>query len=132
MQYLEPCLRVNLITFFAIIEDLFNHFKDIFGNPYQKEHAIEKFRELKIEVSLFSGFYLKFIQLASNFEYTSKMLIWKFKHKLTPRLQDCLNSGVELSTSISVLAKCCLFIYKQMQATDKIRNRTKPLQSTQI
>ena len=55
------------------------------------------------------------------------MIIQEFKHKLTPRLQDYLNSGVELSTLISVLAKRCLSIYKQMQATNKIRDRTKLL-----
>ena len=59
------------------------------------------------------------------------MFIQEFKHKLTPCLQNYLNSKVELSTLISALAKYCLFIYKQMQATDKIKNRTKLLQSTQ-
>ena len=34
LQHLEPCLRVNSITFFATIEDLFNHLEDIFGNPH--------------------------------------------------------------------------------------------------
>ena len=42
-------------------------------------------------------------------------------------LQDCLNSGVEFSTLISALAKRCLFIYKQMQVIDRIRNKNKPL-----
>ncbi len=59
------------------------------------------------------------------------MLIQEFKHKLTPQLQNRLNSGVELPTSISALAKRCLSIYKQMQATDRIKDRTKP-QATQI
>ena len=131
LQHLEPCLRVNSITPFATIEDLFNHLEDIFGNSHRKEHAIEKFRELKMEASSFSDFYSEFIRLASNLEYTSEMFIWEFKHKLTPRLQDCLNSGVELLTSISALAKRCLSIYEQMQATDRIRDKTKPLQSTQ-
>lgn len=54
-------LLVNLITFFATIEDLFNHLKDIFGNFYQKEYVIKKFRELKMEASLFIEFYSKFI-----------------------------------------------------------------------
>ena len=84
-----------------------------------------------MEASSFSDFYSKFIQLASDLEYTSEMLIQEFKHKLTPRLQDRLNSGVELPTSISALAKRCLSIYEQMQATDRIRDRTKPLRSTQ-
>ena len=131
LQHLEPCLRVNSITPFATIEDLFNHLEDIFGNPHRKEHAMEKFRELKMEASSFSDFYSEFIRLASNLEYTSEMLIREFKHKLTPRLQDRLNSRVELPTSISALAKRCLSIYKQIQATDRIRDKIKLLQSTQ-
>ena len=43
---------------------------------------MEKFRELKMGASLFNDFYSEFIQLASNLEYISKMLIRKFKHKL--------------------------------------------------
>ena len=34
LQHLEPCLRVNSITPFATIKDLFNHLEDIFGNPH--------------------------------------------------------------------------------------------------
>ena len=79
----------------------------------------------------FNNFYSKFICLALEVEYISKMLIRKFNHKLTPRFQDRLNSNVKLTLSISALAKRCLSIYKQIQATDKIRNRIKPLQSTQ-
>ena len=60
------------------------------------------------------------------------MFIWEFKHKLTPRPQNCLNSEVEFPTSIPALVKHCLSIHEQMQATDRIRDRTKPLQSTQI
>ena len=122
---------MNSITLFATIENLFNYLEDIFGNSHQKEHAMEKFRELKMEASSFSDFYSEFIRLASDLEYTSKMLIREFKHKLTPRLQDCLNSGVKLPISISALAKRCLSIYEQMQATDRIRDKIKPLQSTQ-
>ena len=48
-----------------------------------------------------------------------------------PRLQDHLNSEVELPTTIQVLAKCYLLIYEQMQATNRIRDRIQPLQSTQ-
>ena len=74
---------------------------------------------------MFSDFYSEFIQLASDLEYTSKMLIRKFKHKLTPQLQDRLNSGIELASTISALAKRCLSIYEQMQATDQIRKKAK-------
>ncbi len=76
--------------------------------------------------SSFNDFYSEFIHLASDLEYTSEMLIRAFKHKLTPRLQDRLNSGVKLPNSISALAKRCLSIYEQMQAIDRIRDRIKP------
>ena len=125
LQHLEPCLRLNSITPFTTIDDLFNHLEDIFGNPHRKEQAMEKFRELKMGASSFSDFYSEFIRLASDLEYTSEMLIREFKHKLTPRLQDRLNSGIELPKTISALAKRCLSIYEQMQATDRIRAKAK-------
>ena len=118
---------MNLITFFAIIKELFNYLKDIFSNSHRKKHAIEKFQELKMEASLFSDFYFEFIQLTSDLEYTLEILIQEFKHKLTPRLSDCLHSGVKFITSISALAKRCLSIYKQMQAIDRFRDKTKLL-----
>lgn len=77
--------------------------------------------------SLFNNFYLEFIYLASDLEYISKMLIQKFKYKLTSHLQDKLNFGIKLSFLILILAKCCLSIYKQIQATNKIRDRIKSL-----
>ena len=61
LQHLEPCLRLNSITPFTTIDDLFNHLEDIFGNPHQKKQAIEKFRELKMGASSFSDFYSEFI-----------------------------------------------------------------------
>ena len=42
-----------------------------------------------------------------------------------PRLQDRLNSGIELPKTIFVLAKRCLSIYDQMQATDRIKEKAK-------
>ena len=75
LQHLEPCLRLNLITPFATIKDLFNHLKDIFGNPHWKEYAMEKFRDLKMGACSFNDFYSEFIHLASELEYTSEMLI---------------------------------------------------------
>ena len=75
--------------------------------------------------SLFSNFYSEFIRLISDLEYTLEMFIQEFKYKLTPRLQDRLNSGIELPKTISALAKHCLSIYKQMQATDRIKERAK-------
>ncbi len=125
LQHLEPCLWLNSITPFTTIDDLFNYLEDIFSNPYQKKYAMDKFWELKMGASSFSDFYFEFIRLALDLEYTSEMLIWEFKHKLTSRLQDQLNSGIELSKTISTLVKRCLSIYEQMQATDRIREKAK-------
>ena len=75
LQHLEPCLQLNLITLFATIEDLFNYLEDIFANPHWKDHAMEKFRDLKMGARSFNDFYSEFIRLALELEYTSKMLI---------------------------------------------------------
>ena len=53
------------------------------------------------------------------------MSIREFKHKLTSYLQNRLNSRIELPKTISVLAKHCLSIYKQMQVTNRIREKSK-------
>ncbi len=86
---------------------------------------MDKFQELKMGASLFSDFYSKFIRLASDLEYTLEMLIREIKHKLMPCLQDRLNSGIELPKTISALAKRCLSIYEQIQATDQIKEKAK-------
>ena len=125
LKHLEPCLRLNFITFFTTNNNLFNHLEDIFGNPVWKKNTVQKFRELKIGASLFSDFYPEFIWLASDLEYTLKMLISKFKHKLTSQLQDRLNSDIELLSTISALIKRCLSSYEQMQATNQIREKAK-------
>ena len=129
---MEPYLRLNLITLFAIIENLFNQLKDIFSNLYQKKYTIEKFQDLKMGASSFNDFYSEFIYLALDLKYIMEMLIWKFKYKLITHLQDWLNSGIALPTFISALAKRCLSIYEQMQVTDKIRDRTKPYNTQTI
>ena len=125
LQHFEPCFWLNFITSFTTINDLFNHLKDIFGNPHWKKHVREKFRELKMVTSSCNDFYSEFNWLTSDLEYISEMLILKFKHKLTPHLQDRLNSSIELSSNIFALAKRCLSIYEQMQAIDQIKQRTK-------
>lgn len=86
MQHLEPCLCMNFITLFATIEDLFNYLEDIFCNSHWKEHTMEIFQELKMGTNSFKDFYLEFIRLASDLEYTSEMLIREFKHELIPCL----------------------------------------------
>ena len=75
LQYLESCLQFNFITLFTTIYNLFNHLKDIFGKSYEKKHIIKKFQKLKMRASLFSDFYFEFIQLDSDLEYISEMLI---------------------------------------------------------
>lgn len=126
LYYLESCPQLNSIIFLTTINDLFNNFKDIFGKFYQKKHVMGKFRVYKRRANSFTNFCAKFIELTSDLGYTSKMLIREFKHKVTTGLQDWFISGVELYVSTLALAKCCLSIYKQMQAIDRIRNKTKP------
>lgn len=60
---------------FAFIKNLFNYLEDIFDNFHQKNHVIEKFWNLKIGISSFNDFYSKFIYLALNLEYMSKIFI---------------------------------------------------------
>ena len=130
LQRLEPCLRLNSITPFATIEDLFNHLEDIFGSSHWKEHTMENFRDLKMSASSFNDFYSEFICLALDLEYKGDMLIQEFKYKLTPRLQNRLNSRVGIPTLISALTRRCFSIYEHMQATDRTRDKTKPTQTT--
>ncbi len=75
--------------------------------------------------SSFSDFYSKFIQLASDLEYISEMLISEFKHKLILRLQNRLNSEIELPKTIPILAKRCLSIYDQIPVIDWIKEKVK-------
>lgn len=68
LQHLESCLQLNAITFFTTINNLFNHFKDIFDNLYWKKHIMKKFWELEMGISLLSDFNSKFIWLVSDLE----------------------------------------------------------------
>ena len=79
-----------------------------------------------------NNFYFEFVQLVSNLKYISEMLIREFKHKLIPQLQDQLNSGIELLSTIFALTKCCLSIYKQMQVTDWIKEKAKSSTTVRI
>lgn len=112
LQYIEPYLWLNLITSFTIFDNLFNYLEDIFDNLNWKKHVIEKFEDLKIVANSFNNIYSRFIYLASNLEYTLKIVIWEFKYNLTLYFLDQFISRVELFTSILALAKHCLFIYK--------------------
>lgn len=53
---LELCSSLNFISFFIIINNLFNYFKDIFSNFYQNQLAMKKVSELNIRASLFDNF----------------------------------------------------------------------------
>lgn len=77
---------------------------------------------------MFNNFYSEFIYQALDLKYMLKLVILEFKYKLILELQDQLNSDVKLSNSISNLAKRYLFIYKQIQIIDKIKDKTKLLQ----
>ena len=111
MQHVKPYLWLNLITFFAIIENLFNYLENIFNNPHRKKYAMEKFQDLKMGASSFNDFYSEFIYLALDLKYTSKILIYEFKYKLPSCFQNQLNFRVKLPTFISALAKHYLSIY---------------------
>lgn len=102
-----------------------NHFKDIFGKTHWKKHTIKKFPKWKMITSLFTDFYSKFILLLSDLEYKSKTIIWKLKHKLMKRLQDQWNLEIKLIKIIFALVKHCLSIYKQLQATIRIKEKAK-------
>ena len=78
-----------------------------------------------METSSFNDFYTGFIWLASDFKYSSKILIRKFKYKLTLQLQDQLNSDIELPNTIFAPAKRCLSMYEEIQVIDQIRKKSK-------
>lgn len=111
-KYLKPCFQLIFIILFTIMDNLCYHLKDIFDNYYKKEHIIENFQEVKMGASLLGDFHSEFICLIFNFMYTLKMFIQEFEHKSMPHLQDLLNSGIELSSTISFSANSCLNIYK--------------------
>ena len=81
---------------------------------------MEKFRELKIGLDSFNAFCSEFIKLVAKLEFTKEMLPQEFMHKLSPRMQDRMNSGLEYSDNIKDLAAYCRKIYNQMLAPDRV------------
>lgn len=96
-QNLDHCPRIKSNIFFTSIRDFFNYLKNICNNLIKK-NLMEKFKEMKIEANLFSNFYLKFVSLTSDFEYTAKTFIKKIEYKLTLHLQN-LDWIMELNLS---------------------------------
>lgn len=86
---------------------------------------MEKFWHLKMDTSSFNHFYSQFIHLVLDLEYILKILFSKFKYKLMPNIQYQQNSRLKLLTSISVLVKHYLSIYKQIQATNQTNKQIK-------
>lgn len=62
------------MPFFTTLDNLFNYHENTFSNLYQKKYPMEKFSELKMRSSLLSEFYSELIRLASDLQYTLKML----------------------------------------------------------
>ena len=110
---------------FETVDNLFTKLEEVYGDPHRKEHAMEKFRELKMGLGSFNAFYLEFIKLAAELEFTKEMLLREFMHKLSPRMQDRMNSGLEYPDNIKDLAARCRKIYDQMLVTDRVRSNTK-------
>ena len=74
----------------------------------------------------FNAFYSEFIKLAAKLEFTKEMLLQKFMYKLSPHMQDRMNSRLKYPDNIKDLAAHCRKIYDQMLATDWVRSNTKP------
>lgn len=76
---------------------------------------MKNFQELKIEIKLHNNFPSELFLLTSDFEYTSKMLIEKLKHKLTLKFEDQPNFKIVLFSGISTKPKRYSSIYKRMK-----------------
>ena len=86
LEYLQPHLRTDSLIPFETVDDLFTKLEEVYGDPHCKEHAMEKFRELKMGSGSFNAFYSEFIKLAAELEFTKEMLLREFMHKLSPRM----------------------------------------------
>ena len=62
---------------FETVDILFIKLKEVYGNPYYKNHIIEKFKELKIGTKSFNTFYSEFIKLAVKLKFKKKDIIAK-------------------------------------------------------
>ena len=125
LEHLQPHLRADSLIPFETVDDLFTKLEEVYGDPHRKEHAMEKFRELKMGSGSFNAFYSEFIKLAAELEFTKEMLLREFMHKLSPCMQDRMNSGLEYPDNIKDLAARCRKIYDQILATDWVRSNIK-------
>ena len=125
-EHLKSHLYADSLILFEIVDNLFTKLEKVYGDPHCKEHAIEKSRELKMGSSSFNAFYLEFIKLAAKLEFIKEILLWEFMHKLSPCMQDQMNSRLEYPDNIKDLAPRCQKIYDQILATDQIQLNTKP------
>ena len=76
-------------------------------------------------------FYSEFIKLAAELEFTKKISLREFMHKLSPCMQDRMNFGLEYPDNIKDLIAHCRKKYDQMMATDRVQSNTK-LANTKI
>lgn len=75
LEHLQPYLRADSWILFETVDDLFTKVEKVYNNSNCKEHAIKKFRELKMGSGFFNAFFLKFIKLAAKLEFTKEMLL---------------------------------------------------------
>lgn len=122
LQHLEAYLHCNSLESFYTVEDLFTRLQNVFGSPHRNEHAIKNFRDLKMGDNSFNDFYRDFICLAPEMDFTSEMLVLEFLKKISPILRVRLNDEIKLPDNIQDLGKCCLDIYEQMHATDRVQD----------
>ena len=126
LEHLQPHLYADSLIPFEIVDDLFTKLEEVYGDLHRKEHVIEKFKELKMGSGSFNAFYLEFIKLATELEFTKEMLLREFMHKLFSCMQDRMNFGLEYLDNIKDLALHCRRIYDQMLATDQVQSNIKP------
>lgn len=100
--------------------------EEIYDDLHCKENVIEKFRKLKICLGSFNTFHSEFIKLVAKLKFTKKIVLQKYMHKLSPLIQDRINSGLKYPDNIKDLVMHCQKIYDQILATDWLQSNTKP------
>lgn len=85
---------------------------------HYNKYVMKKFRKLKMGLGSFNAFYLKFIKLAAELEFTKEMLLREFIHKLFFHMQDRMNFRLEYPDNIKDLIAHCREIYNQILATN--------------
>lgn len=68
---------------------------------------MKKFKKLKIGTGSSNSFYSNFLQLKAKFKFTNQILLQKFIHKLSPYMQDQINSESKYLDIIKNLAIYC-------------------------